>query len=181
MSNEIKIALDYLKAVIRYWWIVAVGLGLTIMDFVERIFATWYQPPLWARVSAAVAGLMIANYLAFRDVRLQLLAMAKSKGKDEVLAAALEAGRGLQWEASYRPATTSQEFSQWASQVDDWIRATRDMLLANFGKLAVETFLNDAGLKDVSYPGIPSEYHLRLTFLNRRLENLHRIAQSAAN
>ncbi len=178
MKKEVQVVWEYLKAVGRYWWIIVVGLGLTIMDFVERIFATWFQPPSWARIATAITGFTIAQYLAYRRLRLAIAGEADQQAKAEKLATALKAGRGLQWEAKYKSGTTSQEFSNWASNLDDWIRQTHALLLTELGPLAAEMFLNDAGMKDISYPGIPSEYHERLSFLNRRLENLHRASQT---
>jgi len=43
------------------------GLGLTGVDFVERIFGTWFVFPLWLRLAIGIAGLIVAQYLAYRD------------------------------------------------------------------------------------------------------------------
>jgi hypothetical protein len=111
MEAEARIVWEYLKAVGRYWWIIVVGLGLTIMDFIERIFATWFQPPSWTRITTAIASFIVAQYLAYRRLRLAIGGGAERRVKIEKLAAALKAGRGLQWESRYRPGITSQEFS----------------------------------------------------------------------
>jgi hypothetical protein len=68
MADELKTLRAYIYAVANYWWAIITGLALTILDGVERIFGTWYQPPLWKKVTTAVAGLAVAQYLAYRDL-----------------------------------------------------------------------------------------------------------------
>jgi hypothetical protein len=57
------------------------------------------------------------------------------------------------------------------------MRNTFGILQTEFGALAVEKFVNDAGMMDVSYPGIPTEFQQRTRVVNRRLQNLDAIAQ----
>ncbi len=68
-SEEVRLVWEYVRAVAKYWWLVIVALGLTWLDLAERIFGTWYTPPLWARITAGVAGLTVAQFLAYRDLR----------------------------------------------------------------------------------------------------------------
>jgi hypothetical protein len=69
LSNELEVIWQYIRAVLKYWWLIVVGLGLTLLDFIERIFSTWWTFPLSVRVTAAIGGVMVAQYLAYRDFR----------------------------------------------------------------------------------------------------------------
>ena len=68
MAAELKTLRDYTKAVGKYWWAIVPGLVLTLMDGIERLFGAWYLPPLWAKVTTGIAGLVLAQYLAYRDL-----------------------------------------------------------------------------------------------------------------
>jgi hypothetical protein len=68
MADELKTVRAYIKAVGKYWWAMVTGLTLTLLDGAERVLGTWYTPPLWAKVTAGVAGLAVAQYLAYRDL-----------------------------------------------------------------------------------------------------------------
>jgi hypothetical protein len=57
------------------------------------------------------------------------------------------------------------------------MRSTFGTIQAEFGALAVEKFVNDAGMGDVSDPGVPPEFHPRMGVMNRRLQNLDAIVQ----
>jgi hypothetical protein len=57
------------------------------------------------------------------------------------------------------------------------MKSTFGILRTEFGALAVEKFVNDAGMMDGSYPGVPREFHHRMRVVNRRLQNLDAIAQ----
>jgi hypothetical protein len=72
----------------------------------------------------------------------------------------------------YRPSEAG--WVKWASAVDDWMSNTFVILNTEFGDIAVEKFVNDAGMKDVSYPDIPLEFQQRMRVLNRRLQNSNR-------
>jgi hypothetical protein len=69
--DDRQILRNYIKAVSTHWWAVLSGLVLTILDGVERIFGAWYLPPRWAKITTAVIGLTVAQYLAYRDLACQ--------------------------------------------------------------------------------------------------------------
>ena len=69
------------------------------------------------------------------------------------------------------------DWVKWASDVDDWMRSTFRIIQTEFGALAVEKFVNDAGMVDGAYPDVPLEFQHWLRILNRRLQNLDAIAQ----
>src|SRR6266851_2248841 len=68
MANESDVVREYIKAVGRHWWAIVTGLVLTLLDGAERLLGTWYLPPLWAKIATAVAGLVLAQYLAYREL-----------------------------------------------------------------------------------------------------------------
>ncbi len=68
-SDERDVIWQYVRAVLKYWWLIVVGLGLTLLDLVERTFGTWWTFPLPVRVAAAIGGVVVAQYLAYRDFR----------------------------------------------------------------------------------------------------------------
>jgi hypothetical protein len=67
-EEELRLVHEYIKAVARYWWAIVTGLVLTLLDGVERLFGFWYLPPRWAKLSTGIAGLVLAQYLAYRDL-----------------------------------------------------------------------------------------------------------------
>lgn len=64
---------EYLKAVAKYWWAIITGLGLTVVDGVERTFGTWYVFPLWARLLTGIGGIVFAQYCAYRELALTVV------------------------------------------------------------------------------------------------------------
>jgi hypothetical protein len=68
MESEFRTVYAYVKAVSGYWWAILTGLVLTVLDGVERLFGTWYRPPLWAKLTTGIAGFVVAQYLAYRDL-----------------------------------------------------------------------------------------------------------------
>lgn len=67
LREELKTFWQYIRAVCKHWVVIIVTLGLTVVDFVERIFGTWFIPPLWLKVAIGIGGLVVAQYLAYRD------------------------------------------------------------------------------------------------------------------
>jgi len=67
LREELKSVGEYLRAVGKHWAVIIIGLCLTVMDFVERIFGTWFVFPLWLRLTIGIAALILAQYLAYRD------------------------------------------------------------------------------------------------------------------
>jgi hypothetical protein len=68
MAVEIETLKAYVKAVFSHWWAIVTGLALTVLDGIERLFGTWYIAPRWAKVATGVAGLVVAQYQAYRDL-----------------------------------------------------------------------------------------------------------------
>lgn len=66
--SEWRILRAYTGAVTKHWWVIITGLGLTILDGVERLLGTWYLLPTWVKIGSAVVGLAAAQYLAYRDL-----------------------------------------------------------------------------------------------------------------
>jgi hypothetical protein len=67
LREELKTVGKYIRAVGKHWMVIVIGLGLTGVDFVERMFGTWFVFPLWLRLAVGIAGLIVAQYLAYRD------------------------------------------------------------------------------------------------------------------
>lgn len=65
--EELRTVWEYIRAVLKHWGVLIISLGLTVVDFVERIFGTWFVFPLWLKVTVGVSGLIVAQYLAYRD------------------------------------------------------------------------------------------------------------------
>jgi integrase len=58
LREELKTVGEYIRAVGKHWVVIIVGLGLTRVDFVERLFGTWFVFPLWLRLTIGIAGLI---------------------------------------------------------------------------------------------------------------------------
>ncbi len=67
LHEELKTVGEYIRAVSKHWIVIIISLGLTGVDFVERIFGTWFVFPLWLRLTIGITGLIVAQYLAYRD------------------------------------------------------------------------------------------------------------------
>lgn len=175
MRNEFALARAYTRAVLRHWWVIVVGVVLVLLDVIERTFGTWVVGPRWARVTIGVMALSVAQYLVYRDLQKSQLSASQRKQKLARLAEFQRTGREL----TSVPDTcrTHRDFAAWAFEVDGWLASTCHALATEFGSVTIEKFVNDAGLRDLSYPGIPSEFHKQITVLNRRLENLDLMIQ----
>jgi hypothetical protein len=77
ISNT-KLFGKYVLAVLKYWYVVATGLVLTVVDLFERSLRTWWVFPQWAILSSAVVILAAAQFLAYRDLHLSHLAEMKA-------------------------------------------------------------------------------------------------------
>lgn len=173
MKSELKAAWDYARLVLGKWWVITIEVVLVSVDVVERVLGTWLLPPRWVKVMIGILVLIFAQYSVYRGQEKLILAGKERKGKLPKLADCMRAGRQF----FYRPSETG--WVKWASDVDDWMMSTFRILQTDFGALAVEKFVNDAGLNDAAYPGVPPEFQQRMLVLNRRLENLDAIAQRA--
>ena len=58
----------YLFAVLHHWWAIVIGFVLTIIDVGQRAIGTSWLPPTWAKITTAVLGLFIAQFLAYREL-----------------------------------------------------------------------------------------------------------------
>src|SRR6266853_149651 len=68
--REREILWAYLRAVFRHWWVLVVEIVLVVVDIAERWFNIWIQPPHWLFLTIGVAVLVVAQYLAFRELHL---------------------------------------------------------------------------------------------------------------
>ena len=69
VSDELREIGQYFRSVAKYWWLIVVGLGLTLLDFAERLLGTWWIIPRPAWVVIGVVCLAVAQYLTYRDLR----------------------------------------------------------------------------------------------------------------
>jgi hypothetical protein len=58
----------YLYAVAKYWYAIIAGIALGWVDLFERVFGTWWIFPVWVRLTTGVFGLIVAQFLAYRDL-----------------------------------------------------------------------------------------------------------------
>jgi hypothetical protein len=78
MVHELKGLVAYGRAVLRYWWVIVIDVVLVLTDFGERIFGTWFLPPLWAKVTLGVAVVVVAQYLVYRELHRTFLELQQS-------------------------------------------------------------------------------------------------------
>jgi hypothetical protein len=88
MRDELNLIWDYIHAVFRHWLLLAIDGVLVLTDIIERTFTTWLQPPLWVKVTIGVGVLIVAQYLAYRDLRQQ---REKESRETEALASRADA------------------------------------------------------------------------------------------
>jgi hypothetical protein len=67
LHQELKTIGEYIRAVGKHWAVLIISLLLTGVDFVERIFGTWFVSPRWLTLTIGITGLIVAQYLAYRD------------------------------------------------------------------------------------------------------------------
>jgi hypothetical protein len=68
MVREPEILRAYLRAVFRHWWFLVVEIVLVFVDFAERWFNIWIQPPHWLFLTIGIVVLVVAQYRAFREL-----------------------------------------------------------------------------------------------------------------
>jgi len=67
---ELRLVLqEYASAVLRHWWSIVAGSLLGLVDVIERAYGVWLLPPPWLSWTTAVLGLIVAQFLAYRDLR----------------------------------------------------------------------------------------------------------------
>ena len=66
--RESEILRAYLRAVFRHWWFLVVEIVLVFVDFAERWFNIWLQPPHWLFLTIGIVVLVVAQYGAFREL-----------------------------------------------------------------------------------------------------------------
>jgi len=174
MNDELKTIWNYARLVLGKWWVITIEVVLVSVDVIERVLGTWLLPPRSAKVTVGILVLVIAQYRVYRAQQKQLLGGADRKERLAKLAERMRTGRQF----FYKPLDPNG-WIKWASDLDDWMSKTFRMLQSDFSALAVEKFVNDAGLNDASFPGVPAEFQKRMLILNRRLENLGAIAERA--
>ena len=75
MSNKESAAFwplfgSYLYAIARHWIAIIMAFGLTLLDFGERLFGTWWVVPPWLRLTSALIGFTAAQFLAYSDLHI---------------------------------------------------------------------------------------------------------------
>ena len=63
-----NLIIRYVFAVAKYWYAIIAGIALGWVDVFERTFGTWWLFPLWVRVTTTMLGLVVAQFLAYRDL-----------------------------------------------------------------------------------------------------------------
>ena len=66
-----KLVARYLFAVAKYWYAITAGIALGWVDVLERLFGTWWIFPVWVRVTTTTLGLVVAQFLAYRDLAVE--------------------------------------------------------------------------------------------------------------
>ena len=97
MRDELKLIGAYVRAVFRQWWMLTIEGLLVLIDLTERLFTTWLQPALWIKVTIGLAVLMVAQYLAYRNVQQQVNAPATKEIISKQLREIYREGERLRW------------------------------------------------------------------------------------
>lgn len=61
MLSEVK---PYIRAVMRFWWPIVIGVGAAFSGFLEKILE--FDFPTWVWISFPILGVSIAQFLAWR-------------------------------------------------------------------------------------------------------------------
>jgi hypothetical protein len=81
----------YIYAVVRYWYAIIAGIALGWVDVFERMFGRWWTFPIWLRLTTGTLGLVVAQFLAYRDLYRE--GTAKIKELEPALEASAERQR----------------------------------------------------------------------------------------
>jgi hypothetical protein len=138
VEDELRFLRGYVKALAKHWWAIVTGLVLTLLDGVERLFGFWYLPPRWAKLTTGIGGLVLAQYLAYRDLASRI-ADSAAAFKEQARQALRNAE--LQWELLDEPNTTATP-QIICKQVDEF----RDALEILYSQCPPE--LNSQPLRD---------------------------------
>ncbi len=66
-----SLIIRYVFAVAKYWYTIIAGIALGWVDLFERAFGTWWLFPVWVRVTTTMLGLVVAQFLAYRDLEVE--------------------------------------------------------------------------------------------------------------
>ena len=66
-----NLIIRYVFAVAKYWYAIIAGIALGWVDVFERTFGTWLIFPVWVRVTTTMLGLVVAQFLAYRDLEVE--------------------------------------------------------------------------------------------------------------
>ena len=85
-NKELQLLWQYTRKVFWHWWVLIVEAVLVLTDVVERLRGIWLLPPLWVKVAIGLGVLLVAQYLAYREMRNKAAAdLAQAQGKIRAL------------------------------------------------------------------------------------------------
>jgi len=108
----------YCKCVVKHWYVIGfcalIG-GLGGVQNVTEVFSDDIVVPTWIWVSIIAVGLMLAQFLAWRDMRIERDARRKYEIQQETLHK-LALHRDALIAFQDRPATNSEELENWKEE-----------------------------------------------------------------
>lgn len=192
MAKLARALSEYFIAAFWHRWFGIVLAILGVISVVEWFVGKAVLIPLWAKISVAVIALIVAPFLAWRELynnhtdlqnryrALQQQPSARTpitrvwQDRMDKVAEFMKRGRSIQIQVPKGEAPMVL-IGDWITRVRIWIEETHAFLSRECTSQAEAEFLNDAGTKDVISPGVSAKAQRPLVTLNRRLENLSKI------
>jgi len=86
MKKELQLIGQYTRKVFWKLWVLIVEGVLVLTDVVERLWGTWILPRTWVKIAIGFSALLVAQYLAYRNTRIQAEAeLAQARGRIRAL------------------------------------------------------------------------------------------------
>lgn len=120
----------YGSAVLKHWWIIAITVFATVVEFAQNVIQSWYTSfvmPIWVWLSIVFVGLSVAQFLAWRDMRQERDILRRYDVAQQILSELADQRDGLISHQNIRP-SSGTDLGAWIEQYKNIRNGIRDIL-----------------------------------------------------
>ena len=145
----VKSCKEYVIAVLRWWWIMVIGIVVPITDYIFQLSEKVSVIPSWVWWAMGILGLTIAQFLAFHKMRIkQHPALAG-------LTKFLETGNDL----FNTTVGDDTELEHWHEQFNRWFDDTKFFIQKSLSITDARLFADITSVKQTTYSPVYNDYH----------------------